>query len=420
MTRIKSLLVVLTCTSLIHGYSEDWVQWRGPQNNNVSNETNVNPKALSPGKKPLWQTNVGYGHSSVVVKNDDLITMGSIEEETEDDFHTYDVVTCLNTASGEQKWQYTYSCEEIHFPGPRSTPAIDKGQVYTVSWNGLVHCLSRVDGHLIWKRDLTENDFAIPDHWGMCGSPIIVGDALILAAGKSGAALDKTTGQIIWRGEHGDTSLPSPAVFNVNGEKMLTLAHGSRLQGIDLKDGSIQWSLPWEEAFYLAPFPMDDPRDGAMFLPKTHGSALISLDEPQPKVLKTYDNLNLSQFLSFVILKDRLFGFSSSNRQSLFCYSLGQSEYIWKKRVPPYGSMTAADGILIVMEGNGRLAFVDPVADSYHEWSSCQALVLKGNQSLSIPERNYCWTSPVLADGQLYVRDNHGQLACFKVLEHSP
>lgn len=56
----------------------DWPRWRGPDGNGISKETEWNPEALANGPKVMWRTNIGFGYSNVVMKNNRLYTMDQV------------------------------------------------------------------------------------------------------------------------------------------------------------------------------------------------------------------------------------------------------------------------------------------------------------------------------------------------------
>jgi len=68
------------------------------------------------------------------------------------------------------------------------------------------------------------------------------------------------------------------------------------------------------------------------------------------------------------------------------------------------GSLTAADGKLIVLSNDGRIVIAEASPKGYKELNSGRALRKSSN----------CWTPPVLCGGLIYARNSKGELACVK------
>ena len=179
------IILIIFGSSSFHknAKADDWTSWRGPNGDGISLETDWDPGALSGDPRILWKVNVGFGFSSVSVKGKKLYTMGNIKDQ--------DIVFCLDTESGKVIWTHSYQCTPGDYRGPRATPVVDEGYVYTLSREGHLHCLSAKNGKVRWKRHLAD-DFGveIPSS-GFSGSPVIDGDLLVLNAGKHGTVLNK-------------------------------------------------------------------------------------------------------------------------------------------------------------------------------------------------------------------------------------
>jgi len=123
-----------------------WTTWRGPDHNGIVADSNWNPQALSGEPRIRWRTAVGTGYSNVSIKDDRLFTMGNVDDQ--------DSVICLDVSTGEEKWRHTYRCRRGSYAGPRATPILDGGLVYTMSREAQVFCLGETDGKVRWSRDL--------------------------------------------------------------------------------------------------------------------------------------------------------------------------------------------------------------------------------------------------------------------------
>ena len=184
--------------------ADDWPRFRGPQLNGVSTEKLSIAKWHDTGPTLLWKKNVQTGVSGVVVQGDQLYTMGNEED--------HDTVFCLKATTGETAWAYTYDCptDPNEFEGgPTSTPTIDGRELFTLSRRGDVFCFDRMTGKIKWRTNVPdETGIRIPG-WGFAGSPLVVGQWLLLNIGDAGVALHKSNGNLKWASTDKDAGYSS-------------------------------------------------------------------------------------------------------------------------------------------------------------------------------------------------------------------
>ncbi len=127
--------------------------------------------------KLLWRHPVGLGWSSFAI-----VGSAAVNLEQRD---ASECVVCYRLETGEELWCHEEPArfEDEHGDGPRSTPTIVDGRVFSMGANGTLTCIELATGNLLWKRE-TLND---PDKqnllWGMSGSPLIYdGQVLVTPA----------------------------------------------------------------------------------------------------------------------------------------------------------------------------------------------------------------------------------------------
>ncbi|MBK8090573.1 MAG: hypothetical protein IPK32_00880 [Verrucomicrobiaceae bacterium] len=77
--------------------TSDWPQWRGPNRDDVSQETGLLKKWPSDGPKRVWVSeDAGLGYSGFAVVGGKLYTMGLYDAEEK--------LICLDTATGKKLW----------------------------------------------------------------------------------------------------------------------------------------------------------------------------------------------------------------------------------------------------------------------------------------------------------------------------
>ena len=163
-TLLFILFLWLFGTCLTYGIADDfdWPQWRGPNGDGISMETNWNPEALSGGPNILWKVDIGMGYSNVAINDNRLYTMGQ------------EGVYCFDADTGEEIWKHSFKS----IADPQSTPTTDGKYVYALDKIGILLCLKAKNGKVRWKKDLVSEYDVVKPFYGFAGSPVIEGALL--------------------------------------------------------------------------------------------------------------------------------------------------------------------------------------------------------------------------------------------------
>jgi len=412
MRRLSVLLFTLFFIFLFcMGSEHDWTKWRGPHANGISDETGWNPKALQGTSKILWTTNVGKGHSSLVVQGDRLYTMGFQSVISNADTVDEDMVLCLETQTGKEIWRFTYQSEMMRWAGPGATPVLDGNNIYTLNRQGKVFCLNVMDGSVIWKRDIVIDSLAIPQSYGgFCSSPLVVENILLLNAGKRGLALDKMTGQLIWKSELAAGSHATPVLFSYHGKQLAAINGDSTHYAVDIETGEVVWSLPWRT--YTDPIPIGD----RILLICRDRFCIVKPAKNTPEIIWDCQTIKARSFLNFVVMDGFVYGFCRVKRtQPLQCIDLSSGDVTWSQDLGDWGALIGGDNKLIILDGDGDLIILEATSESYNVLSECKVFPLKHWQTYPHGQEHVCWTAPVLANGKIYARTSWGDMACVDV-----
>lgn len=384
---LLACMMILLFTGLNAG---DWPRWRGLQGTGISTETGWNAGAISGTVPELWRIQVGDGWSAVSVSDGRLYTMGNEKNQ--------DIVVCLDAKTGKDVWRYQYDCAAGNYPGPRSTPVVDDGLVYTVSREGDLFCLDALTGKVKWKHQVCDEFGASPPTWGIAGSILVENDLIIVNAGVTGMAFDKKSGKMLW-GRGGTGGYSTPVAFSYQGRRLAALFGEVKLHVVDMATGATVWSHDWVTSWNVNAADPVIVGDG-LFVSSGYGRGAALL-QMSGKTLKTvWENRDMSnQFSSSIYIDGYLYGIDGNvGSGDLKCIDFKTGQVKWSQSVG-FGSLISAAGTLIVLNEKGDLRMVKALPGAYQEIASAKRLL-----------KPQCWTAPVLSNGLLYLRNSRGEL----------
>ena len=250
--RISFLLTfaLLTICSW-HVAEAQWPQFRGPDGQGHSNDKGV-PLTWSESESIAWKTGIsGEGWSSPVISGGQIWLTSSHEDGRS--LHA----VCLDQETGKLLCDVeVLTTDEI---GPKHvqngyaspTPVLEKERAYVHFGPRGTVCLDKT-GKVLWKN--TELPFELPQ--GAASSPVIHKNKLFLVCDGTDAqfvaALDKLTGEIIWKtprqhlervAEKGffKMAYSTPLVVEVGGMTQLISSGSEHVAAYDLETGEEIW-----------------------------------------------------------------------------------------------------------------------------------------------------------------------------------
>jgi len=375
----------------------EWPNWRGPNHNGISTEKGWLTAWPKEGPKQLWKTEVGPGHAGVAVQAGKVYVMGRDAKQ--------DVVFCFDADTGETVWKHAYpAADSAYGQGPRAAPAVDGKAVYTVSADGQALCLRSVSGQVIWSKNLQkELNLAMPIQ-SFATAPILERELLLLNMGASGLALDKKTGNVVWKSP-GESSYSSPVPFTLAGKRRVALFAANGLVVGDLADGHEIASYEWktlQNANCADPVIVGD----AIFITSSYGRGCALIDLSGGNAALRWKKGFECHFASPVLVGDCLYLFAGTGwlRADLVCVSVKDGSLCWRRKDVGSGGLMVADGKLLVLSRGGDLILAEASPTAYAEIARTKVF-----------SAGACWNSPVLCDGRIYARNEQGTLVCLDV-----
>jgi len=383
---------------------EDWPQWRGPRGDGISRESGLLGSWPQGGPPELWRTPLGEGFSSVSVVGDRAFTMcGGPEGES---------VVCVAVADGKVLWKTRSGdlFESSYGNGPRATPTIDEGRVYTLGASGSLLCLDADRGAKIWGCNVFERFGGTNVEFGLSASPVVSGRMVIAVTGsgngKSLLALDKTNGDVLWTALDDKAGYSTPIFIEVDGMPQIVVLMGEAVVGVSPSDGKELWRYPWTttlDANVATPIFFKN----RLYVSTGYGTGCgmleLSAKDGKAETKLLWANKDMKNYFSTcVLVEGHLYGF---NNTMLACMDFETGEVSWKQRGFNRGSVLAADGKLLIYGERATLALAEISPREYKEISRAEVL------------SDRTWTVPTVSGGRLFLR-NEKDLACLSLQEN--
>lgn len=402
--------------------ASDFPQFLGPSRNAVLAQREF---AVPTGDaKVQWRQPIGDGWAGFAVAGDRCVTLEQRGGE--------ECVTCYRVSDGDLLWMH---CETARHEsafggiGPRSTPTIADGRVYTQGAVGSVCCFDLAGGELIWQQNLidlagwTQKDSEGPIAWGRAGSPLIVDDLCILPfggpddwaakgdfAGRSLIAFSTDDGSIRWTAGGDQISYASPMRMTLAGVDQIVSVNERTVTGHTIDDGTVLWQADWKgesngRANCAAALPVDE---NAFLVGKAYGTGSAVME-----ITREQDDLQVSsRWRESRVLKTKFThacirdGFAYGLSDGTFeCVDLSDGRRVWaQSRGSRYGhgQVLLVDDVLVVQTESGEIAFVAARPDRFEELATLPGLSGK------------TWNVPTISGRTLLVR-NDSEAACYRL-----
>lgn len=376
--------------------ASDWPQWRGP------NRTGAAAVFTEPAQWPeklqqRWKIAVGVGHSSPVLVGSRLY-VHSRQQDNE-------VVSAIDAATGKVLWQDRYPAPYRmnpaaagHGPGPKSTPVVAGGRVFTLGIGGILSALDAGSGKVLWRKPAP----AVQPLYGTAMSPLVDGSVVIAHVGghDSGAltAFDAADGVERWKWSGDGPGYASPSIGTFAGTRQIVTLSQDRIVAVSPANGR----LLWEQA-------LRTPYTQNAVTPVVHNDLVIysGLEHPVVAVRpvntsgrwtaeKVWENGAEGMYMSSpVVVGGTLYGMSNRNRGHFVALDLATGKTLWATRG------REAENAAIVAAG--RLLFI--LTDD------AELVVARANPSSFDVVRRYSvadsptWAHPVIDGNRIFVKD---------------
>jgi outer membrane protein assembly factor BamB len=385
------ILISATCVS-----SQDWPQWRG------ANRDGKVTGFAAPEKWPTeltqkWKVTVGAGDSTPALVDGKLYVFARQGED--------EVALCLNADDGGELWRDQYAAQAVtgppsRHPGPRSSPAVADGKVFTIGVGGVLSCLDAATGKVVWRKDPFPK--VVPTFFTAM-SPMIVDGMCIAHLGGAGngaiIAYDLNTGDEKWRWADEGPEYASPALLTVDGTKQIVTLAEKSIVGIDAADGKLLWQLPFAPVrrAYNAATPIIDG-ETVIFIGASRGAKAVKIEKQGDGFVtnELWSNGDVDVQFNTPVLKEGLL-FGSTSKDNFFCLNAQTGQTAWidatRRGSGGFAAILDAGSVMLALPSNSELIAFSPSDKEYTELARIKVADAA------------TYAHPVIAGNRIYVRD---------------
>jgi outer membrane protein assembly factor BamB len=383
---------------------DSWPRYRGAGVDGVVRGLKLNPDWSKHPPKEAWRHPLGRGFSGFAVAGNVLVTLEQRDEN--------EAVVCYDRPTGRQRWvcDYPASFRDPTGNGPRATPTIDGGDVFSLGATGVLTCVDGRTGNLRWKADILADNGAKRVIWGMTSSPLVRGKEVFVNAGidptndqhQALAVYHRVTGSRLRATGSAPAGYSSAQLIRVAGKEQILLFDAGGLAGFD-PEGKELWRYPWttfQDMNIIQPIVLGD----RIFIASeaTNGCVLLKVAPTADgfEVKPVWANHHLaSKYANPVTDGQSIYGLSVGR---LVCVDVETGELRWKGKNYGHGQLLLVGKHLLVQSEQGALALVAAQPDEFRELGRIQAF------------KDRTWNTPALAGHRLYLR-NDVAMVCYEL-----
>jgi len=414
-TSLQPIMLLLATLTVLPpaATAGDWPQVLGPTRTGIAAaDERLADRWPETGPPVIWKRPVGSGYAGVAVATGRVFL-----------FHRQgdrEVTEALDAATGKTLWQADHATrfqpQVGGGDGPLCVPNVSGDRLITFGAQGVLTCLDTATGQVRWQRQTHREFDAAEGYFGAGSSPLVIGDCVVVnVGGRSGAGVvgfELSTGKVRWQTTDEPASYAAPTVIEQGGRQQAVVITRYRCLLIDPTNGAVGWQFPFgmRGPTVNAATPLAwTAADGTSRLLVTAAYGIGSIcatfnaDSATP-IWQGTESL-ASQYCTPIMLDGHLYcidGRDDVPPATLKCVDAATGQLRWQEPNFGYGTLLAADGKLLAVKTSGDLMLLKVSPAGFEALATDR------------PLPGTLRALPALAAGRLYLRDDD-TLAAFDI-----
>jgi outer membrane protein assembly factor BamB len=404
VSKTLAMAAVLTLVDL--AAAQDWPQWRGPARDGLAAKGAARaqwPASL----KPAWKVSVGEGHASPVVVGNRVYVFARRGED--------EALECLDLATGKSLWRQAHPAPYTmnpaasgHGKGPKSTPVVAGGRVFTFGIAGALTAHDAASGTVLWRHDFKQRFKATSPTFGTAMSPAVDGERVIAHVGGENdgslSAFDAKSGVERWSWKADGPGYASPIVATLAGRRQVVTQTQLNVVGLAADTGELLWKIPFTTAYEQNSVTPVISGDVVVYSGLDKGVRAVRIVQRASGFAAepVWSNDEVASYMSTPVLEGGvLYGLSHKKKGQLYALDLATGKTLWlsEGRLGDNAALVASGGALLALTTDAALivAKQDPkaysvirsytVADSptwAHPAPTAGGILVKDKESLAL------------------------------------
>ena len=247
--RVLAISAVLVL-SLSAARADNWPQWRGPNLNGTSNEKNL-PVKWTTEENVVWKLGLPSWSGSTPIIWQDRIFLNVADGDSLS-------LWCVDKTKGAVLWKQPLGGGNVKMRKQNMSspsPVTDGRAVYVMTGTGVFKAFD-FNGKEIWARDIQKDYGKFGLNWGYASSPLLFEDSLfvqVLHGMRTDDAsyvlrIDKKTGQTLWKVDRATNAIrespdayTTPALLRYGKSTEIVITGGDCVTGHDPATGKELW-----------------------------------------------------------------------------------------------------------------------------------------------------------------------------------
>jgi outer membrane protein assembly factor BamB len=404
---LKSVLFLVLFVLVSAVPAQDWTRWRGA-NGDGATAGFVAPKSWPAQLQQKWKITVGAGHASPLVAGNRVYQHARQGEN--------EVAGAYDLETGKAVWTERYAVAYTmnpaatgHGKGPKSTPVLGGGNLYTLGITGVLSCHDAATGKLKWRKEGASLVGAKAPLFGTAASPILDRGLLIASLGghdQGGMiAFDAETGAEKWRWTGDGPGYATPVVIEIAGKRQIITQSQQNIIGVWADNGTLLWKIPFTTEYVQNIVTPLVYRDMLVFSGINKGVFAVrpGWRDNQWVTETVWQNKEVSMYMnSPVLASNLLFGLSHRNKGQFFCLDVATGKTRWT------GDPRQGENAAMVLAGDTIFSLTN----------DAKLLVTRASDQAATPIKSYTvagsptWAHPVIAGKRIVIKDEQS-LALF-------